>query len=146
MYLPSSQSTTLPSLSLQLGNIPGFEFSSDRETPISNPPSSIFSAASTTSSALSSTSISPLSLLSATPVNASLQVCQHPQQQQNNGNSNLRRATTLPLSLPPVPRLAPLSQPSGLPEGFQKCSFVDSLVGQDTSSTLLKRRYRGIVN
>jgi len=128
MY-PSS--TTLPSLSLHLGNLPGFEFSSDRETPISNPPSSVFSASSATASALSSTSISPLSLLSATPVNHSLQVYQ-----QQSGNSTLRRAVSLPLvKVQPVPRLPP-PQPSVLPEGFQKCSFVDSLV--DTGALLIE--------
>jgi hypothetical protein len=66
--------------------------------------------------------ISPLSLLSATPVNQSMQVCQHK-------NPVLQRAATFPLVNPPrVPRMPP-PQHSLLPEGFQKCSFVDSLVG-----------------
>lgn len=127
-------STSLPSLSLHLGNLPGFEFSSDRETPISNPPSSVFSATSSTSSALSSASISPLSLLSATPVNHSLQVCQ-----QKGTNSLPHRASTLP-NLPSAPRMPPPQQ-SVLPEGFQKCSFVDSLVGQRSLASSLNARY-----
>src|SRR5204863_8033173 len=115
MYLPSS-TTTLPPLALHLGNLPGFEFSSDRETPISNPPSGFFSAQSVATSAVSSTSISPLSLLSATtPVNQSTPC--HP----SGTNRVFQRASTLPrITLPPVHRPAPPIH-CHLPEGFQKC-------------------------
>ena len=123
MY-PTSTATSLPPLALHLGNLPGFDFSSDRETPISNPPSSVFSAPSSATSALSSTSISPLSLLSATtPVNKSTPC------QRTGTNHVFQRASTLPLvNLPPVHRPPPPTH-CHLPEGFQKCSFVDSLVG-----------------
>ena len=130
MY-PTSTARSLPPLSLHLGNLPGFEFSSDRETPISNPPSSVFSGRSAATSALSSTSISPLNLLSATPINQSIPVCQR-----TGPNHLLQRASTLPLAnLPPVPRITTPAH-CQLPEGFQKCSFVDSLVGQRSQSLL----------
>lgn len=126
MY-PTSTAPSLPPLSLHLGNLPGFEFSSDRETPISNPPSSVFSGHSAATSALSSTSISPLNLLSATPINQSIPVCKR-----TGPNHVLQRASTLPLTnLPLIPRIAPPTH-CQLPEGFQKCSFVDSLVGQQS--------------
>jgi len=119
----SSTRTSLPPLSLHLGNLPGFEFSSDRETPISNPPSGVFTAHS--SVLLPSTSISPLNLLSATPINRPTPICQR-----NGQYAGLQRASTFPMaSLPPINRqLAPPTY-CQLPEGFQRCSFVDSLVG-----------------
>src|SRR5271163_1283788 len=130
MYSSATHSTTsLPPLSLHLGYLPGFEFSADRETPISNPPSAIFSVASSSvSTSLSSTQISPLSLLSGTPSNKSTPLCQK-QQRPNAVVKPFQRCATFPLAHPPsVPRIAPISTTPSLPEGFQKCSFVDSLV------------------
>lgn len=128
----STTSTTLPSLALHLANLPAFEYSSDRETPISNPPSSIFSASSI-NSGLSSTSISPLSLITSTPVNQSVKVCHRKE-----SNPSLQRASTLPLANAPAQTVSriPATPHSLLPEGFQKCSFVDSLV--DTGALLIE--------
>jgi hypothetical protein len=91
---------------------------------ISNPPSSIFSAASSKSSSVSSTSTSPFppssGLCHSTATLAQSQTKLPPRIQHTYCDSNIGSGP-LPVTANPFPFL---------PEGLQKCSFVDGLVGQ----------------